>query len=88
MHNLLFKNGEGKYVSILVSANRSGHKIIEIGGYRYKSRFFLENEMVNLYFNFHIFNSLGLFFEAIYDLLVGICCEKSSDEICYKELYK
>ena len=75
-------------MSMLVPANRSGHKIGEIGGYRYKSRFFLENEMVNLYFNFHIFNGLGWFFAAIYDLLVGICCEKSSDEICYKELYK
>ena len=50
--------------------------------------FFLENEIVNLYFNFHIFNSLGWFFAAIYDLFVGICCEKFSDEICYEELYK
>ena len=40
MHNFVFKNGEGKYVSILVPANRPGHKIIEIGGDRYKSRFF------------------------------------------------
>ena len=40
MHILVFKNGVGKYVSILVPANRSGHKIREIGGYRYKSRFF------------------------------------------------
>ena len=88
MHILVFKNGVGKYVSILAPANRPGYKIREIGGYRYKSRFFLENETVNLYFNFYIFNSLGWFFAAIYDLLVGFCCEKCSDEICYKELYK
>ena len=40
MHILVFKNGVGKYVSILAPANRPGYKIREIGGYRYKSRFF------------------------------------------------
>ena len=40
MNILVLKNGVGKYVSILVPVDRSGHKIGEIGGYRYKSRFF------------------------------------------------
>ena len=44
MHSLVFKKGVGKYVSILVPANRPGHKIREIGGYRYKSRFFRKRD--------------------------------------------
>ena len=88
MHVLVFKNVVGKYMSILRPANRSGHKFREIEGVPLQIPLFLENETVNLYFNFHNFNSLGWFFAAIYDLFVGICCERCSDEICYKELYK
>ena len=40
MHILVVTNCVGNYVSISVPANRSGHKIREIGGYRYKPRFF------------------------------------------------
>ena len=35
-----FQKWRRKFVSILVAANRPGHKIREIGGYRYKSCFF------------------------------------------------
>ena len=57
MHNLVFKNGGGKYVSILVPANRPGHKKNKSEG-TVTNPFFLENEMGNLYSNCNIFNSL------------------------------
>ena len=46
--------------------------------------FFLENEMVNLYFNFYIFNSLGWFFAAIYELLVGIVVKSTVTKYAIK----